>query len=331
MSVLTIELLQRLRQQLLPFDGCVQSSPELQSFCHFYGLEFETQLPHVEHVAGRVQSGNYTLAVHHWRQPDATANLLLLHGYFDHTGVFSKLIEWGLSHNCNVLVFDLPGHGLSTGEPAVIDDFSDYSCAIADVLRAVSMPPLPLWVMAQSTGCAALVDYASKYAWPFAATVLLAPLIRPVRWQSVRAIRFLLNNIVDSLPRKFSQNSSDHTFQHFLIHDPLQSQRISLRWVGALQRWLNQLQHNDLGVGPALIIQGDADDTVDWRHNIGVIRQLFPASHVEYLSGAGHQLANESDKIRSDYLCLVENWLTESGIGQDHSAKIAGCSSVEPG
>ena len=320
MSVLTPELLQKLRQQLPPFNGGVQSSPELQSFCHFYGLEFAAKLPYVEHVAGRVHSGKYALAVHYWKQSDAAANLLLLHGYFDHTGVFSKLIEWGLSRNCNVLVFDLPGHGLSTGEPAVIDDFSDYSCAIADVLRAVSMPKLPLWVMAQSTGCAALVDYASKYAWPFAATVLLAPLIRPVRWQSVRAIHFLLNNIVDSLPRKFSPNSSDHTFQHFLIHDPLQSQRISLRWVGALQRWLNQLQHNDLGVGPALIIQGDADDTVDWRHNIGVIRQLFPASHVEYLSGAGHQLANESDKIRSDYLRLVENWLTESGIGQDHSA-----------
>ena len=33
----------------------------------------------------------------------------------------------GLLHRYNVLIFDLPGHGLSSGEPAVIDDFSDYS------------------------------------------------------------------------------------------------------------------------------------------------------------------------------------------------------------
>ena len=319
MSVLTLELLQRLRQQLLPFDGCVQSSPELRSFCHFYGLQFETQLPCVEHVAGRVQSGNYTLAVHHWCQPDATANLLLLHGYFDHTGVFSKLIEWGLLHRYNVLIFDLPGHGLSSGEPAVIDDFSDYSQAIADVLRAVSMPSLPLWTMAQSTGCAALVDYASKYPWPFAASVLLAPLIRPVRWKRVRAACLLLNNIVDSLPRKFSPNSSDLEFQRFLTSDPLQSQRISLRWVSALQRWLSQLRYRDLGVGPALIIQGEDDATVDWRYNVGVIRQLFPASEVVYLSEAGHQLANETDKIRSNYLLKVEAWLAEAGISNDNS------------
>ena len=316
--MLTLDLLQRLRQQLPPFDGRVQSSSELQSFCHFYGLDFATQLPHVEHMAGQVQSGNYTLAVHHWRQPDATANLLLLHGYFDHTGVFSKLIEWGLLHRYNVLIFDLPGHGLSSGESAVIDDFSDYSCAIADVLRTVSMPPLPLWVMAQSTGCAALVDYASKYSWPFAASVLLAPLIRPVRWKRVKAACLLLNSIVDSLPRKFSPNSSDLEFQRFLSSDPLQSQRISLRWVSALQRWLSQLRYRDLGVGPALISQGEHDATVDWRYNVGVIRQLFPASEVVYLRGAGHQLANETNKIRSDYLLHVEAWLADVGMPHDH-------------
>jgi alpha-beta hydrolase superfamily lysophospholipase len=330
MSVLTPELLQKLRQQLPPFNGGVQSSPELQSFCHFYGLDFETQLPHVEHVVGGVQSGNYTLAVHHWRQPDATANLLLLHGYFDHTGLFGKLIEWGLLHRYNVLIFDLPGHGLSSGEPAVIDDFSDYSCAIADVLHTVSMPSLPLWVMAQSTGCAALIDYASKYAWPFFASVLLAPLIRPVRWKRVRAACLLLNNIVDSLPRKFSPNSSDLKFQRFLASDPLQSQRISLRWVSALQSWLKQLRCGDLDVGPALIIQGEDDATVDWRYNVGVVRQLFPASDVVYLSGAGHQLANETDKIRRDYLLEVETWLMDAGICNDNSTAMNSYSGVEP-
>ena len=82
--------------------------------------------------------------------------------------------------------------------------------------------------------------------------------------------------------------------------------------MSALQRWLSQLRYRDLGVGPALIIQGEDDATVDWRYNVGVIRQLFPASEVVYLSEAGHQLANESEKIRSDYLLEVEAWLAEA-------------------
>jgi alpha-beta hydrolase superfamily lysophospholipase len=316
-EALTPEQLQRLRQQLPAFGNEAKASAELQAFCQEYGIDFAARLPHVVHLAGRVSSGDYTLAVHHWRQRGARANLFLVHGLFDHTGLFGKLIEWGLSHHCNVLIFDLPGHGLSSGEPAVIDDFGDYSCAIHDVLAAVDLPPLPLWVMAQSTGGAALIDYARKYDWPFAATVLLAPLVRPARWASVSAAHRLLAPFIPSVERKFSANSSDREFLDFLKRDPLQSRRTSLRWVGALRRWLRGLPRRDLGVGAALVIQGDADGTVDWRYNMGFVRALFPGSRVEYLPGAGHQLANESASYRSTYLAFVVAWLAQSGIALD--------------
>lgn len=306
--------LERLRQQLPPFGDNAAPSPDLQAFCDFYALDFATRLPHVTHVAGRVRSGDFNLAVHRWCLRDARANLLLVHGYFDHTGLFNKLIEWGLSRGCNVLIFDLPGHGLSTGEPAVIDDFGDYSRAIDDVLHAANLPALPLWVMAQSTGGAALLDFAARYDWPFRAAVLLAPLVRPANWRRVRFSHALLKPFVHSIARTFSVNSSDPVFLEFLKRDPLQCQRISLRWVGALRRWLEALPRRDLGVGPALIIQGDADATVDWRYNVAAICQLLPGSRVEYLHGARHQLANESPAIRSDYLKRVEAWLSRCGM-----------------
>jgi lysophospholipase len=255
--------------------------------------------------------------VHQWSQPDARATLLLLHGYLDHTGLFDKLVDWGLAHHCNVLIFDLPGHGLSSGEPAVIDDFGDYSRAIHDVLDAVSLPALPLWVMAQSTGGAALIDYARRYDWPFAATVLLAPLVRPAGWLGVSVAQRLLSPFKDSIGRTFVVNSSDRDFLAFVQRDPLQSLRISLRWIGALRRWLRTLQPQDLGVGPALVIQGDTDGTVDWRYNMPVIARLFPGSQIEYLHGAGHQLANESAAFRADYLQRVADWLLQRGIALD--------------
>jgi alpha-beta hydrolase superfamily lysophospholipase len=311
---LTPGQLQSLAQQLPDFADSVTPSAELHAYCRDYNLDFAARMPHVQHRAGRVQSGDFTLAAHCWRQPGAGSNLLLLHGYFDHTGLFSKLIEWGLSRGCNVLIFDLPGHGLSSGAPAVIDDFGDYSRAIDDVLHAASLPPLPLWVMAQSTGGAALVDYARKYTWPFAAAVLLAPLVRPANWRRVRLAQAVARHFVTSVPRTFSSNSSDREFLAFIQRDPLQSRAISLRWVGALRRWLRDLPLRDLGVGAALIIQGDADATVDWRYNVRFLQTLFPGSTVEYLPGAGHQLANESAAIRQDYLRRVECWLQQRGI-----------------
>jgi alpha-beta hydrolase superfamily lysophospholipase len=312
--------LERLRQQLPPFGDNAKPSPDLQAFCDYYGMDFAARLPGVSHTAGLIRSGEFTLAVHFWCQRDALANLLLVHGYFDHAGLFNKLIEWGLSRRCNVLIFDLPGHGLSSGEPAVIDDFGHYSRAIEDVLSVAKLPALPLWVMAQSTGAAALLDFASRYAWPFKAAVLLAPLVRPANWWRVRVSHQLLSPFVDSIARTFSVNSSDMVFLEFLKRDPLQSQRISLRWVGALRRWLARLPRRDLGVGPALVIQGDADATVDWRYNAAFVSALFPGSRVEYLPGAGHQLANESESYRRTYLALVIAWLAQRGVALEDSA-----------
>ena len=144
--------------------------------------------------------------------------------------------------------------------------------------------------------------------------MLLAPLVRPASWWSIKAAHGVLHPFIGSVRRNFVENSSDSDFLEFVRADPLQSDRISLRWIGALRRWLAALSHDNLGVGPALVIQGNADTTVDWRYNIAVVEQLFPESKVIYLPEAGHQLANESDRLRGEYLNETANWLAARGV-----------------
>ena len=301
--------LQILRDGLPPLDAGAAPSPEMCEFCHYYGIDFERQLPGVQHRIGTVKSGEFSLAVHCYTQPDASTNLLLLHGYLDHSGLIGHLVEYGLQRGCNVIAFDLPGHGLSTGEQVAIDDFADYSRAIVDVLAQSTLPELPWWVIAQSMGCAALIDYAGKYPWNFAGAVFLAPLIRPASWGKVRLGYTLLYRFRDSIAREFNENSGDKQFLAFIRQDPLQARYIPLRWIGALCRWLSALEYRDLGVGPLLVIQGDADGTVDWRYNMKHIAELFPGCQIEYLSGAGHHLANETTDLRRLYLGKIDAFL----------------------
>jgi len=284
------------------------ASSEMDEFCRFYGLDFERRIEGVVHSVGAVKSGGFTLAVHSYVQPEASSNLLLVHGYLDHSGLFGPLIDYGLKRGCNVLVFDLPGHGLSTGEPAAIDDFQDYSRAIKAVLDCAQLPSLPLWTMAQSTGCAALMEFSRMYEWPFVSTVFLAPLIRPKNWRAVLLAYFFLRPFIDGTKRGFSENSSNKEFLAFVRRDPLQSHKISIRWVGALRRWLAGLAMTDLGIGPVLVLQGDADETVAWRSNMKELPKLIPQCQIVYIEGGGHHLANESELIRKGYLQKVESF-----------------------
>ena len=353
---LTPEQLAALRGALPPFAAGAAPSPLLREFCRFYRIDFAEHSPDVQHRAGTVASGEYRLAVHLWQRRGATHNLLLVHGYLDHTGLFGKLIAHGLARRCNVLIFDLPGHGLSTGEPAAIGDFSEYARALADVLAAVALPDLPQWVMAQSTGGAVLIEFARRYcgsppddspdtqvgagardpsldrsggpaddkrAWPFAATVLLAPLVRPAGWLRIRVAHILLGRLIQSVSRKFRQNSSDPAFLEFIQRDPLQSQRLPVGWIKALRRWVKRLPRQDLGVGPALVLQGDNDHTVAWRYNLEFVASLFPGSQLHILPGAGHQLANESTEIRQACQPFVESYLAARGLPLQTAAEEA--------
>ena len=312
----SVASLDALRQSLPAFSEVGAPSPEMHAFCQYYGIDFEQNMPGVEHHFGLVESGPYSLAVHCYQQVGASSNLLLVHGYLDHSGLFGQLIEYGLKRGCNVLIFDLPGHGLSTGERAAIYDFKEYSRAISAVLQASHLPKLPWWSMAQSTGCAALMEYARTSNWPFSAAVFLAPLIRPKSWNMVRFAHLVLHRFIDSTKRGFADNSSDKTFLAFIRQDPLQSKKISIAWIGALRRWLADLPMRDLGIGPVLVLQGDRDGTVAWRRNMKDIPSLVPECQIVYLAGAGHHLANESESIRREYMEQIDTFLQNEGAGQ---------------
>ncbi len=279
-------------------------------YLDFYGLDFSSDFPLASYHLGSIESGTDQLAVQLWCQPGAKATLLLVHGYFDHVGLFGHLVRFGLGRGSNVIAFDLPGHGLSSGESAMIEDFSQYTQSIGDVLAATASLPGSRHVIAQSTGAAAVMDYLTVNGpQPFQGIVLLAPLVRPLGWWKTRLAHVAFKRFVDFVPRGFVENSGDKAFLKFLRNDPLQPRRIPLGWIAALRRWIPRFLRRAPVPCNLLVIQGDRDRTVDAAYNMKQVRRLFPGARIEMIAGARHHLANETAAIRSNYLRRVESYL----------------------
>jgi lysophospholipase len=211
---------------------------EASEYLAYYGLDMTAEFPVVRHGLGTVRSGDHRLAVQCWEQAGAAETLMLVHGYFDHVGLYGHLVRFGLARGANVVAFDLPGHGLSSGPQAEIRDFAEYRQAIVNVLSCVAFLPGTRDVIAQSTGGAAVMDYLQCETNDFDRIVLLAPLVRPAHWWRIKLGYLLLHRFVASVPRGFADSSQDPEFLDFVRQDPLQSPIVPVCWVGALRRWL---------------------------------------------------------------------------------------------
>jgi len=175
--------------------------------------------------------------------------------------------------------------------------------------------PGPVFAFGQSTGGAILINYLLKrrltaHNTPFAEVTLMAPLVRPVGWNSGRFVHTFASLFVRRIRRKFNQNSADADFLRFIAEgDPLQPRYLSVRWVGALKKWIRYIEAQPSSELAINIVQGDADHTVDWQYNMTVLERMFPQRRLAMFSGGQHHLVNESPEMRGKIYQQIADWL----------------------
>lgn len=288
---------------LRPMAAAVPLSAAEQGYRQFYG--FSDGLAQHSRL-GVAQIAGYRIALQAWWPQQPRATLVLVHGYYDHSGLYRHVIEWALGMGFAVLACDLPGHGLSSGARASIGDFAEYQAVLQGVLAEAAelQLPQPWHLCGQSTGGAILIDYllSGDPGPEIGETILLAPLVRPRAWGWSQLSYKVMRHFVSEIPRRFSVNSNDLDFIDFVQHhDPLQPRSLPTAWVGALSRWVPRIEAAPASRRSPLIIQGEADMTVAWRHNLQVLQDKFAAPQILRLAEARHHLANESAELRQRY------------------------------
>ncbi|MCR8922160.1 alpha/beta hydrolase [Dasania sp. GY-MA-18] len=304
--------------QTLPSFSLLQrphySQPVLDYF-KYYGLDFENQFQGLQHYFGRIDCDPYHIACHYYVANDEAEakTIVIVHGYYDHVGLYKHVIANCLEQGYNLIAFDLPGHGLSSGERTRISRFGEYQQVLKQLIALFNQQQITVnALLGQSTGAAIVMQYVLENPLPPKALVLLAPLFKPCQWRSVNVFYQIFKRFIKKLPRRFANNSQDKNFIYFLKYqDPLQARCTHLDWVGALAEWIAAFKYFKVSKNTALIVQGRDDSTVDWQNNITAIHKKLPNADIHYIDDAGHQLVNELPAIRDNVFTLINQYLRD--------------------
>lgn len=314
---------QSLLARLTPFEPekSTRLDSEMLAYCRFYGLDVWEERSGIDYRQGYVGIDEHEVMVHYFCHTDAASvkgTVFILHGYFDHVGLYTRLIDHCLAAGFNVLTYDQPGHGLSSGTPAAISSFLEYQAVLTGVMAAAKNKVSGPWfAVGQSTGGAILIDYLlsnhhDRQSSAFKKVVLLAPLIRPAGWLRAKALHSFVKPFLKRWRRVFAENSGDLRFLSFLReHDPLQARAVHVDWVTALRRWVPHIESSRPVDFPVTVVQGEQDLTVDWQHNLRIIRNKFDGAKEYRLPEGRHHLVNEAAPLQSKVFKAVIETFSE--------------------
>ncbi len=289
------------------------SDKRYQSYFSLYGFERLAGLYEQYHFG--VIEGDYSFACHWWRSPQSKRTALVVHGLFDHVGLFLPLVENLLKQGLDVIALDLPDHGLSGLEYGSLSNFGVYSDSVASLFNSeqVSIKG-PVTLLGQSTGGAVLFDYLANHDQQkqIDQLVLLAPLLRAKGWLGIQLSYYLLGWCIKSVPRGFQQSSHDEAFCDFLRNeDPLQPDFVSIAWVGAMLDWAKNFDAMPEIQVPTLLVQGTKDSTVAFEYNIENYKKKIKDLNLHLVEGARHHLAGEADPWRVQVFSAINKFVCQ--------------------
>ncbi|MEB3766721.1 alpha/beta hydrolase [Acinetobacter sp. MD2] len=297
--------------------------PALLAYQKLYGLD----LLNCHYWQGLIEAKRFKLHAQVFEPKEKPfGTVFLLHGYLEHSGLYQPIIAELLAQRFSVLVFDLPGHGLSSGSPANIQNFNHYQDVLHSVYHYVKNAkqlPKPWVGIGQSTGGAILMhhvlDYAEQRKNPFVERVLLlSPLVRPAKtawWHNPVGLG-IIRRVRSQVPRHFRRNNHNPEYLRFIrLKDPLQPRMMGMDWILAMSKWMLEMEQKPACRIPVWLAQGALDQTVDWKYNIEFIRKKFRLQTLLILEEGSHQLINERADIRAALTGLIPAFLHAKSTG----------------
>ena len=251
------------------------------------------------HRIGTFESNGYSLVGHLFIQNKSANTVIIMHGLYDHAGQLAHLVHFLLASYFNVAIYDMPGHGLSSGPEVSINSFHTYGAILSDFCKIVQRyTDGNLNVIAHSTGAVAPLDMLLiGNQDPFKHVIVIAPLIRSVKWHLSKIIYLLTKQFIYKVPRRLINQPDKYLLDaHGHYIDPLQYKHVNLQWVKALFNWDKVFSKTTPIDRKITIIQGNDDTTVDVQYNLKKLAQKFRNNHTIQINTGPHELLSQYTK-----------------------------------
>ena len=273
----------------------------------FFDLDLGQSFHWFEHDGQR-------LAVQRFEPKGTVAgSAIVVHGYYDHVGLYGHLIRYLLGRGLRVFTYDQQGHGLSTGRRATIGSFDRYTDDLRAFVDAQADALVnPCWLVGQSMGASVILELLDTreagQRSAFERVVLFAPLVRPASWPLSRIAYAVARHVRRRGTTQVRRKHARSGFLALVRADPLQARTLPVEWVSAMMDWKRRFERREPSGRPVFVIQGGRDATVDGRYNVNVLKRRYDVTLLA-MPEARHHLVNEAANIRA------RMWRFLDGIG----------------
>lgn len=237
---------------------------------------------------------------------DATATVLLVHGYAEHCGRYDHVAEAFVKRGAAVYAYDQRGHGRSEGRRAYVDRFEQYLTDLRSVRAHVAArtPRRPLFLFGHSMGGLAGLLHALEHPDGLRGLLLSAPAleVNPDLGTWLRPVAQVVGRFFPTVPTVRGPDgaiSRDPTVVEAADADPLNYHGRTLARTGAELLRAGRAARERLHEldTPFLVIHGTADPlaTPAWSKRL-YERAAAPDKTLRLYDGLYHETFNEPER-----------------------------------
>lgn len=280
---------------------------------------------------------NTSIYYEEYLKKDATAHIVLLHGFTENSQKYKELIYYFLKYNYNVSLLDHRGHGYSErltsdSSKVHIDAFQNYVDDLRYFIEQVVTKDdnIPYYLFAHSMGGAIGTRYLEQYPDTFKAAILSSPMMSIETGGCPRSLAkgitklALLTSLNESyifgqgpfqetpdMENSAATSQARYTYQ---FNNQLQDLRLqqsggSFNWLAEAFKAVTLLQKETSTIScPVLVFQAEHDTFVSPKGHYQFINAV-PNSKLIFVKDAKHELYNTKNELMIPYFNTIFQFL----------------------